>query len=66
MKEAEISMKKRKAEDDARWEGMVTSYWSPVLLMHYHQRIERLAWGVGGLSVANRRKRRKRLACSDK
>jgi DnaJ homolog subfamily C member 8 len=42
MKEAEVAMKKRKAEDDARWEGNASNYKYTHSLNHVRQRIENL------------------------
>src|SRR5258708_38407098 len=59
-KEEEVSAKKRKAEEDARWEGNVLY---PVLspsLTHVQQRTGNSEWTVGAASPIPRKRRRSR------
>jgi hypothetical protein len=64
-KEEEVTAKKRKAEDDARWEGTVLyhSYMSFLaILMPTLQKPGNSAWTVGVPSPIHRKRRRNRRA----
>ena len=59
-KEEEVSAKKRKAEEDARWEGNVFYLGQHPTLTHLQQRTGNSEWTVGAASPIPRKRRRNR------
>lgn len=68
-KEEEAATKKRKAEEDARWEGThppILPHRGRLILSAHWQKIERLGWTAGERSTLGKRKRSLRLMCWDR
>lgn len=59
-KEEEVSAKKRKAEEDARWEGNVLCPVPPPSFTHVQQRTGNSEWAVGVASPIPRKRKRSR------